>query len=690
MDGQANPERLRTWLLGEGLALLLITALAALLRFWALGQLPPGLYHDEAFNGLDALGVLRGHTPLYFAANNGREPLFIYLAAASVRLWGRSPGALRWVSACVGTLTIPALYLLGRALFSRRIALLAALLASTTVWTLNLSRVAFRAVLLPPLAALALWALWSGLQERGRGRAALGRMALAGVLYGALFYTYLAARFTPIALFLYLLYSLARERRAFWWRGWALWALVAGLTILPLAITLALDPAGVMARTGQVAIWNPAISGGDPWGTLLRHLVATARLFIDRGDFIPRHNVPWRPVFNPLVALAFWVGLGLAGWRARREPAYLLCLLWLGAMLLPTVMAEDAPHMLRAVGALPVLFFFPAIALERLLVGHPRGVPLRWRIWLRARRRGALDWRRGAVLVVAVVWLSASTADLSAYWRHLHSPAAYYNFESGATQMAVEINAFLGRGWQGSGLRVDSTPSAPFSQVWIAPRLWQNWPSLRYLCAEQTALRVLPADEGAWPAVSPDERLLLVLWPFDDLGPPLAHMPTGRLIQVREGAQECGDLEADSRLLYVTVTCESPADVPHNVATDWQGGIRLLGYRLAQAEGLTTVTLYWQSAGPLPRDETVFCHLLAGDRLVGQHDSPAALGYYGTERWRAGDIVADVHPVALIEGMPSPTHLAVGLYYWENMEHRPVLGADGRPTGQTELLIALN
>ena len=43
-------------------ALLLIIALAAFLRFWRLDQLPPGLYHDEAYYGLDALSLLRGET----------------------------------------------------------------------------------------------------------------------------------------------------------------------------------------------------------------------------------------------------------------------------------------------------------------------------------------------------------------------------------------------------------------------------------------------------------------------------------------------------------------------------------------------------------------------------------------------------------------------------------------------------
>ncbi|MBC8492791.1 MAG: hypothetical protein H8D43_03315, partial [Chloroflexi bacterium] len=92
----------------EWLPLLLVIAIAAALRFWALGNTPPGLYHDEAFNGLDALGVLEGERPIFFEANNGREPLFVYLVALSVAVLGRSPGAIRIVAALLGTLTIPA------------------------------------------------------------------------------------------------------------------------------------------------------------------------------------------------------------------------------------------------------------------------------------------------------------------------------------------------------------------------------------------------------------------------------------------------------------------------------------------------------------------------------------------------------------------------------------------------------
>lgn len=80
------------------IALCGITVLAAVLRLVAIDHLPPGLYHDEAFNGLDTLSVLRGQTPIFFPANNGREPLFIYLLAIAVAVLGRTPGALRRLS----------------------------------------------------------------------------------------------------------------------------------------------------------------------------------------------------------------------------------------------------------------------------------------------------------------------------------------------------------------------------------------------------------------------------------------------------------------------------------------------------------------------------------------------------------------------------------------------------------------
>ncbi len=142
--------------------------LAGVLRFYELGAWPPGLYHDEAYYGLDALRVLGGERPLYFAANNGREPLFIYLAALSINWLGRSAYALRFTSAVIGVLTIPLTYWLGRELFNRRIGLITAALMTITLWPLHLSLIGFRVVTLPMFIALSVAA---GVRAYRSGRA---------------------------------------------------------------------------------------------------------------------------------------------------------------------------------------------------------------------------------------------------------------------------------------------------------------------------------------------------------------------------------------------------------------------------------------------------------------------------------------------------------------------------------------
>lgn len=92
-------------------SLAVVTLVAAFLRLWQLDQLPPGLFFDEAYNGLDARAVADGERfPLYFAGNNGREPLYLYLQAVAVKLLGPSAYALRLTSALIGILTVPLVF----------------------------------------------------------------------------------------------------------------------------------------------------------------------------------------------------------------------------------------------------------------------------------------------------------------------------------------------------------------------------------------------------------------------------------------------------------------------------------------------------------------------------------------------------------------------------------------------------
>ena len=63
--------------------LLILLCVAAAFRLWQIGAIPPGLFGDEAVNGLDALDVLAGRGQAFFPANYGREGFHIFLVALS-------------------------------------------------------------------------------------------------------------------------------------------------------------------------------------------------------------------------------------------------------------------------------------------------------------------------------------------------------------------------------------------------------------------------------------------------------------------------------------------------------------------------------------------------------------------------------------------------------------------------------
>jgi len=629
-----------------GLALALIMAVALVLRLAAFGAIPAGLYHDEAYNGLDALRVLEGAHPLWFPANNGREPFFIYLVALSVGLLGRTVVAVRAPALLLGFLTVPATAFLGSSLFDRRVGLLSAAVTAIAFWPVHLSRIGFRAVALPFFLALALGFLWRGLRH-GRRR----DYVAAGLLYGASFYTYLAARFTPIPLALLgglLLWPAAGLPRP-QWRRLLLAAAVAAVVAAPLLAYMALTPGILMGRADQVSIFNPGISHGDPWGTLARNTVRALGAFFVRGDRIPRHNLPWRPIFDPALALAFLVGVGVA---AKRRGAGWFTLLWVGAMLLPTILAEDAPHFLRGVGIQPLVFVLPALGLAQI-----------WR-WLERRKRPALGW----CCVAAILLVGLASTGHDYLQRYAHDEAAYYFFESGATELAARINSFLQAG----------SPAAP-RQAYISARLWQDWPSLRFLVPEGSAVQVVPAN--APPAPAPATEALLAVWPFEPYQPALALLPRGVTIEVESDLYERGDLEPKARPLALVLRATRSKDGLAQAV--FAGGISLIEGHVERVDAQhLRARLVWEAEQPQSVDYTVFVQVLCQGNILGQHDGPPAGGVLPTTLWRAGDRVVDLHEVTLQAPYnPQTERIIVGLYNLATMVRLPVIESSAPAAG---------
>ncbi len=591
--------------------LLLILVVGGLLRFYQVGSIPPGLYQDEAYNGLDALNILAGSHPIYFPANNGREPFYMYLAAAGVAAFGRTPLGLRFPAAVVGTLLIAATFALGRALYNHRVGLFAAAGVAITFWPVALSRIGLRAGSLPLFSALSLACAAWGWRLPPGDRRRTGFFVLGGLFYGATFYTYLAARFTPLALIAFLIFWYIAARPSIpQGRELAAFGLPAVFVALPLALDAYWQPEILFSRVGQVSILSPTINHGNLWGTLFHNLFAALGMFVLQGDSIARHNLPGRPVFDPVLGLAFIAGVALAFAGAwRRRPAAALILIWTATLLLPTILAEDTPHFLRAVGVLPVIFLFPALALDAAWQAAKRSV---------GRLRAVLP---ALILVALAGSLAWTTADY--FGRYAQSADTAYLFQSAATELAQSANVYLQGGDR---------------QLLLDQRFWDDFTSVRFLLPVQPGLALFRDGQLLAPAAAP---LKLVAWPYEDLRPALRALPAGALIRPEPGPLYRGDLERKTYPLYVTYTAEAscPAALcPSRPLADF-GAFQLLSAAARPTLSSLRLELVWRAARPDGAAHQVFAQAWVGGQIVAQADGPLGTSLYPSEWWRPGETV---------------------------------------------------
>lgn len=641
----------------------MVVALAAALRLYRLGEWPPGPYRDEAYNGLDALNVLRGQHALFFPANNGREPTYIYLVAMSIAVFGPTVFALRLPAALIGALAVAPAYLLGRAWFGRAAGLLAALLWAITFWPVHLGRIGLRAGLLAPALALA---FWLGTLAYRRRRARL--WFAAGLVYGLTFYTYLAARFSPLILLLFALYLLLTGRRKrLWDSGRVLWfVLGAALAVAPLAAVLAANPEFIFGRAGQVSVFSPEISGGDPLGALLGNAGRALGMYLWRGDDILRHN-GWlayspdapgrplsgdfpagRPVFDPFMIAPFLAGVGWCLWR--RRPAAVLLLLWQLVMLGPTILAEDAPHFLRAAGVLPGAVFFPAIGLA-LLWHWPRlssGTrPDEARRWLIPRR-----------LLVGLLLLGSATLTIRDYVVYAQQPDVAYLWEAAAAELAHAAAADMDAG----------------QLVAIDRRFVEGWPSIPFLLGGRPVTLFTPEAD---PPAALDQPAVLYVWPYgslDFLAPVAGPAAT---IAISPGPAARGDLEPEAYALYTRyAVTPGTSDAPQTADFDGQYHLRA-GSTLSAAEEVA-VELTWEPAELPAALPNVFVHVVGPEGVLAQYDGPLGRGLWPQAAWRPGLGVAESHRLTLPRPFdPASDALQIGLYWPDTGQRLPVLDARG-------------
>lgn len=440
---------------------ILIVVLAGFLRFYQIGDVPFGLYPDEAMNGNNALFALENKDfKIFYQENNGREGLFINLIAFSIKFFGNNPFAIRFVSAIIGLLTVVGIYFLTRELFKNTrwenqaefIALLSAFFLATSFWHLNFSRIGFRAIMAPFFLTWAFYFFLFIFRENLNPAKKILAVALGGISFGLGFHTYLGYRFAPLlllipAIFLRKIQKELPQPKNCLWCLFLLFIFFIFIAGLPIGFYFLNNPHEFFGRAGQVSIF----SAGSPLKELAISAGKTIQQFWWQGDSNWRHNYAGEPELWWPVGILFAAGLFVSGRNflktisIKEKFVFSLLFLWLILFLLPSILSsEGLPHALRSIVVLPAVMIFASFGAVFIVNSAlnfveknqaPTPIPLVW-------GQGPSRLKKEIWILVFVFLAANAVYVFNQYFVHYaNQPEVYYAFNGNYLEIGNWLKA---------------------------------------------------------------------------------------------------------------------------------------------------------------------------------------------------------------------------------------------------------
>jgi len=415
---------------GAAVALALLVLVAGWLRFHRLEELPPGLWVDEALNGVQAVEIAASGRPLVALpledVRTGLGAGFVDLAGLAFALFDfdDGPWGVRAVAAVIGICGVAAVAALAWIWCGPLTALAATSWLAVSQWHLNYSRWGEMPLLSSVVETLLALAVTIGL--RARGRRAWAAWLLAGALAGVGVYTYQTFRLFVVLAVLAGGVAAWRHRAALAGR----WGAIGAAAVLALAVATPMLHYAVTAtqQFGERAA-DTLIFGRDDWREQLAESLPRSLLAFQLvGDDNPRHNLPFAPLLTAVPAALAALGLALCLARAR-QPPHGVVVLWFAAALLPGVITLEAPHASRLLDAIVPLALMIGVAVDALAAALVVALPRRVAVVV------------GTGLALAAAWTTAR-AEWQAYFvAREQLPAftdAFFTYESAPGRYLAE------------------------------------------------------------------------------------------------------------------------------------------------------------------------------------------------------------------------------------------------------------
>lgn len=397
----------------DWLLVLAATLAGFVLRYWRLTDLPSHVDSDVALMGSHALKLIQSGSYNWIGFSPSDHLLsYDQFLAWSMRLFGENHYGVVMFSVLSGTLTIPAIYFLGRELGGRSAGFFAMGLLTLSYTHIHFSRILFGAFG-TLLAIIAFYLLVHGFRTQRTIS-----FALSGIVLGIAMLIYDSGRVLPVIVLLLAGWQFTWRREVFKANrsNWIL--LFAGIFIgFGPMLAFALRNFELFNGRGNVVmlwtpeVWQHQMSTYNTTSGLNVIWQQTWRTFLTvflTGDRSPHFSLE-RPIVSPLTAVFSVVGLGIALPRIR-QLKWFLCLAWVFlTFVFGGVLTADPPYWPHLNIALPAVIVMAALGMQGIidLLG---GV---------TRRFG----RQLVTVILVVLILVTGAFNWQAYYNHVDDNA---------------------------------------------------------------------------------------------------------------------------------------------------------------------------------------------------------------------------------------------------------------------------
>lgn len=337
-----------------------------------IGDISSGFHGDEAVLSLHSLKMLENKTISPFGVGAHNHPQASFLPQViSFALFGKSVFAARFPTAVMSALGVIIFYLMTHTLFNPRVSFFATVLFATSHLWIALSRLALNNTQIVPFGLLTIWLLVLSIRT---GK--LRYFSALGGLSAMMFYLYAGFRIFPVIVILILLFQLFLSSQK---KRLIIGILLAVVTFFIIGLPQLLFFANnqraftdrtenifVLGNSGESRQWRENIYREEKTASILVNQAKKTFFFWQTHDTSGQYGYP-NAILPPTVMALVLLGIVLSIRFARNVSFAVLPIWFFLTLIIGNMLTIDPFFLPRATGALPVLYLFVGIALDKIV-----------------------------------------------------------------------------------------------------------------------------------------------------------------------------------------------------------------------------------------------------------------------------------------------------------------------------------